>query len=73
MAEINYKSTIQLRRGSSAEWESVNPVLKEGEPGFDTTNRKMKIGDGVTPWKDLDYQESGIGEIDVINCGNSTF
>lgn len=73
MAEINYKATLQYRRGSSAEWESVNPILRDGEPGLDTTVHKTKIGDGVTPWKELQYQEDIVGEIDFIKCGNSAF
>ena len=27
-------TTIQLRRGTAAQWELVNPILAEGEPGF---------------------------------------
>ena len=44
----------------------------DGEPGLDITKRKTKIGDGITPWKDLPYQEDITGNIDVINCGNAT-
>lgn len=44
---------IQIRKGSEDEWSSANPVLNLGEPGFDTTNITIKIGDGVTPWNDL--------------------
>lgn len=73
MAEINYKAIFQYRRGSSAEWESVNPILREGEPGLDTTLHKIKIGDGVTPWNQLEFQEEQMGEIDFIQCGNSVF
>ena len=72
MAEIQIKAIFQYRRGSTSEWESVNPILKEGEPGLNTTIRKIKIGDGITPWKDLPYQEDITGNIDVINCGNAT-
>lgn len=45
---------IQLRRDTAANWSSTNPVLNNGEPGFDTTNKILKIGDGVTAWNDLD-------------------
>ena len=72
MAEIQIKAIFQYRRGSTSEWESVNPILKDGEPGLDITKRKTKIGDGITPWKDLPYQEDIMGNIDVINCGNAT-
>lgn len=72
MAEIIYKTIFQLRRGSSQEWESINPILREGEPGFDTTVQKQKIGDGITPWKDLPFQGADIPDIDLIDCGNSS-
>ncbi len=47
------KNLIQLRKGSSSEWSSVNPVLASGEPGYDTTNNTIKIGDGTSPWNTL--------------------
>lgn len=48
---INNK--ITYRRGSSSEWSSVNPILANGEPGWDITNGILKIGDGITHWNDL--------------------
>lgn len=72
MADIVQKTVFQYRRGSAAEWASVNPILREGEPGWDTTNKKQKVGDGVTPWNDLKYQGGGtIENIDIIDCGNA--
>lgn len=46
---------IQLRRDSASNWASANPVLALGEPGYDTTGGKLKVGDGVTVWNDLPY------------------
>lgn len=46
-------SRIQVRRGTSAEWSSINPVLQNGEPGWATDTACLKIGDGVTPWNKL--------------------
>ncbi|MEP9384029.1 glycosyl hydrolase family 28-related protein [Nocardioides cheoyonin] len=46
-------TTIKLRRGSAEEWTEVNPVLAQGEPGFDTTTGVLKVGDGTTAWADL--------------------
>tara|TARA_B100001939_G_scaffold343947_1_gene357498 strand:- start:4018 stop:8031 length:4014 start_codon:yes stop_codon:yes gene_type:complete len=43
---------IKLRRGSATDWSS-DPVLAQGEPGFDTTNNILKIGDGTTAWSSL--------------------
>lgn len=45
MAEIVIK-TIRLKRGTSEAWARVNPVLLDGEPGFEKDTNKLKIGDG---------------------------
>lgn len=54
---------IKLRRDSSANWALANPVLAPGEPGYDTTVRKLKIGDGVTSWTSLTYVTSNLETI----------
>ena len=47
-------STIfKLRRDTSSNWASNNPVLADGELGFDRTNVYLKIGDGTTAWNAL--------------------
>ena len=46
-------TTIQIRKGTATQWSSTNPVLGSGEPGFDTTNKILKIGDGSTVWNSL--------------------
>lgn len=50
-----YKTTFKLRRGQSADWTSVNPLLADGEPGFELDTGKLKIGNGSTNWNDLAY------------------
>lgn len=47
--------TIKLRRDSAFEWAKTNPILDEGEPGYETDTKKFKIGDGVSRWRLLDY------------------
>ena len=51
----NFTKRIQLRRGESSLWESTNPVLLAGEFGIDLTNKRVKLGDGVTTWNSLTY------------------
>ena len=46
---------LQLRRGTSSEWTSANPVLALGEVGLETNTRLFKIGDGTTAWNSLSY------------------
>jgi hypothetical protein len=45
----------QLRRGTAAEWAQANPVLADGEPGYERDTGKQKIGDGVRTWTALPY------------------
>jgi hypothetical protein len=44
---------IQLRRDEAADWESVDPILMEGELGIDLTNSRIKIGNGANTWTEL--------------------
>lgn len=48
-------TTIQLRRGTAAQWTSDNPVLQDGELGIETDTAKAKLGDGSTAWTSLGY------------------
>lgn len=50
---------IQIRRDTASSWQSVNPVLAEGEIGYETDTKKIKIGDGTTAWNDLPYFKTG--------------
>lgn len=52
--------TIKLRRDDSFRWWKVNPVLFEGEPGFERDTGKLKLGDGNTAWRDLPYVGDGV-------------
>ena len=63
---------IKARRDTSANWATSNPVLQLGELGFDTTNKRIKIGDGVTVWAALLYLSNGISA--ALNIGlNATY
>ena len=46
---------IKLKRDYAANWTLRNPTLSLGEPGYERDSGKLKIGDGVTPWVDLEY------------------
>lgn len=65
---------FQLRRDSLERWESLNPILLEGEIGLVLDTKSFKIGDGIHNWNDLDYssdptilQELGDSESAVIS------
>lgn len=59
--------TIKLRRALSSEWNSVNPVLNLGEPGYEIDTKKIKVGDGVNAWSNLEYVTQDF--IDVVASG----
>lgn len=47
---------IQLRSDTTTNWETINPVLADGEIALDKTIDKIKVGDGVTQWSNLPYK-----------------
>jgi len=46
---------LLLRRDTDVRWTQLNPILASGEPGFETNTGKLKVGDGITPWRSLPY------------------
>lgn len=46
---------FQWRRDTAAAWTAADPVLLDGETGYETDTKKFKIGDGVTAWTALPY------------------
>src|SRR5271156_5413920 len=48
-------TTIQLRRSTASTWSTANPILAQGEIGYETDTGKFKIGDGATAWSSLAY------------------
>jgi len=62
---------IKLRRGTSLQWTSANPVLSLGEFGYESNTTRFKIGDGITDWNSLNYNEQVITLTgDVSGSGN---
>lgn len=47
--------TYQLKRGTTQRWTEVNPILRQGEPGFEIDTGQLKIGNGINAWIDLPY------------------
>lgn len=56
---------IRIRRGTSVEWATADPVLAEGEMGFETNTAKLKIGNGTTAWTELAYTSDGYATLDA--------
>ena len=60
-------SLIQVRRGTSTQWNLANTILASGEIGVETDHSpvRVKIGDGVSAWAGLPYLDSSA--IRVLN------
>lgn len=57
---------IISRNDVSSNWEDVNPILLKGEIGIEIDTNKIKIGDGVKTWTQLDYASGGETSLVVV-------
>jgi hypothetical protein len=63
---------IQVRRGTASEWSAKNPILGDGEPGYDLTNKIFKVGDGITRWASLSgISGGGSGGIEINDLSSA--
>ena len=59
MNVVDVVSTVfQIKRGLHEAWERSNPILAPGEPGWELDTHTFKVGDGITPWNELDIVTS---------------
>lgn len=65
---------IQFKRGSTkivggqadaGSWKDV--VLQDGQPGYDKTSNRLKIGDGHSKWQDLKWLKSGFEKNQILD------
>lgn len=54
---MSQTAILRHRRDVSSVWTSNNPVLEEGQLGFETDTVLYKLGDGVTQWNGLPYAQ----------------
>lgn len=57
---------IISRNDISSNWKEVNPILLKGEIGIEIDTNKIKIGDGVLPWTQLEYANGGGSSLVVV-------
>ncbi len=62
--------TYKLRRDLAVRWETVNPVLDQGEPGFEIDTGRMKVGDGIKAWAALPYLSGSEGVPSIVPWRN---
>lgn len=46
---------VQVRKDTSSNWTSTNPILAAGEIGLETNTGSFKIGNGSNTWSALSY------------------
>lgn len=46
---------IQIRRDTADNWAAANPILAQGEMGYEIDTNKAKFGNGATPYNDRPY------------------
>lgn len=65
---------IQLRRDTAANWTSTNPILDQGEPGYETDTGNIKYGNGASRWSVLPYGggPSGPGNTFTLNTATGS-
>ena len=56
---------IQFKRGTSDNWKKQKEPLADGQPGYDKTKHKIKVGDGKSLWNKLPY--ASISEEEVLD------
>lgn len=64
-------NTIQIRKGIESAWSTTNPVLASGEPGYDISNKILKIGDGSSAWNSLSNHHHVSSDITDFNTAVS--
>ena len=52
---------IQFRRDTASAWSTVNPILSQGEAGFEFDTGRFKVGNGLSPWNSLAYSSGVTG------------
>lgn len=60
--EKQYNTRVLNKKGTTAEWEEANPVIKDGELIVIVTESgkiRTKIGDGVTAYNNLPFTNGG--------------
>lgn len=60
---------LQFKRGTARAFFIHNPILLKGEPAYEWDTKKMKVGDGFTPYNRLPY----IGDHSKPKDGKSAY
>jgi hypothetical protein len=63
--------TIQNKRGTASDLASINPILLDGEIVVESDTNKLKVGNGVYTWNELNYVNINTSGINIINSSGN--
>jgi hypothetical protein len=72
MASNLEQVTFKFRRGTSQEWLLQNPILAQGEPGYETDTGLLKVGNGSSRWTLLGYFTDMLNTNGSISIGQNS-
>lgn len=52
---------IQFRRDTATAWTTTNPILSQGEAGYEYDTGRFKVGNGLSAWNSLPYSSGVTG------------
>lgn len=55
MSVKNIRARYKHPNATAEKWTRINPVLLEGEVGYESDTGKSKVGDGTSTWNELKY------------------
>ena len=54
---------VRIRQDSTKNWQKTNPILRKRELAADITEKRFKLGDGITDWNSLKWCDTELAEI----------
>ena len=63
---------IQLRKGTTEEWQETNPTLFVAEIGIDSSLNRAKSGNGSSSWNELPYLDDAGLQLLRIEYGDES-
>lgn len=57
------KARFKQRADTAANWTAKNPVLLQGEIGYESDTNNLKVGDGKSAWASLPYVKEKLAKV----------
>jgi hypothetical protein len=58
---------VQFRRDTASAWTTTNPILAQGEVGYEYDTGRFKVGNGTQGWNSLVYSSGVTGPVGPAN------